>query len=380
MTYTLWGSAHSLYTGKARSYLVKKGLPYRERYPSDPEFASRILPAIGKSSVPVLETEQGEIVQDSGDIIDLLESRHTAPVVDPVSPLQKLVSLLFDAFGSEYLLPAAMHYRWSYREQQETFLRAEFGRTIAANRTRQERRDIAAKVMTFFNGFLPNLGVFPETTPAIEAAYLELIEALDEHFQWHPYLLGGLPSRGDFGMMAPLFAHLGRDPMPAGIMKAKAPNLFRWTERMNSTPVSDGEYPGYAETYAADDAIPATLEGVMRIMFADWLPGLIADAACFNAWSTDKDAGAVVSHNGDGQVHPHVGKVEFDWRGITYRRGSQPHMLWMLSAAQAHYHGLDAAAKQRADEMLGRTGGADIISLKLNRRMARRNNLLTLAD
>jgi glutathione S-transferase len=380
MTYTLWGSAHSLYTGKARSYLVKKGLPFRERYLSHPDFAARILPAIGKSSVPVLETEQGEIVQDSGDIIDLLESRHAAPVVDPVSPLQKLASLLFDAFGSEYLLPTAMHYRWTYREQQEEFLRAEFGRAIIANSTREERRDTAAKVMAFFNGFLPNLGVFPETVPAIEAAYLDLIDALDDHFQWHPYLLGGLPSRGDFGMMAPLFAHLGRDPVPAGIMKAKAPNLFRWTERMNSSPVGDGEYPNYADAYAADDAIPPTLEAVMRIMFADWLPGLVADAASFNAWAADKAAGTVVSHNGNGTIHPHVGKVAFDWRGITYRRGSQPHMLWMLSAAQAFYDGLDAAAKARADEFFSRTGGADIISLKLDRHMTRRNNLLVLAD
>ncbi|MBK8375052.1 MAG: glutathione S-transferase family protein [Sphingomonadales bacterium] len=380
MTHTLWGSAHSLYTGKARSYLVKKGLPYRERFPSNPDFAARILPAIGQSSVPVLETEQGEIVQDSGDIIDLLESRHPTPVVDPVAPVQKLVSLLFDAFGSEYLLPAAMHYRWSYREQQEAFLRAEFGRAIVANKTRDERRDTAAKVMAFFNGFLPNLGVFPETIPAIESAYLDLMEALDEHFQWHPYLLGGRPSRGDFGMMAPLFAHLGRDPVPAGIMKAKAPNLFRWTERMNSTPISDGEYPGYAETYAADDAIPETLEAVMCVAFADWLPGLIADADCFNAWAADKEEGAIVSRTGDRQVHPNVGKVEFDWRGVTYRRGSQPHMLWMLAAAQAHYAGMNVEAKARADTVLGRTGGSDIVRLKLDRRMKRQSNILVLSD
>ena len=118
----------------------------------------------------------------------------------------------------------------------------------------------------------------------------------------------------------------------------------------------------------------------MRIMFADWLPGLVADANSFNAWSADKAAGTVVSHDGNGTIHPHVGKVAFDWRGITYRRGSQPHMLWMLSTAQAYYNGLDAAAKARADEFFGRTGGADIISLKLDRRMTRRNNLLVLAD
>lgn len=380
MTYILWGSAPSLYTGKARSYLIKKGLSYRERNPSDPEFAKRILPAVGHFSIPVLETPDGMIVQDSGDMIDLLESCHADPVVEPVTPVQKLISLLFDAFGSEFLLPAAMHYRWSYRDQQETFLRAEFGRTGIANRSREERREMAAKTMAVFNGFLPNLGVFPETIPVIEAAYLDLIEAMDEHFQWHPYLLGGRPSRGDFGMMAPLFAHLGRDPFPAGIMKAKAPNLFRWTERMNSTPLSDGEYPGYADAYFPDDAIPETLQAVMRIAFVDWLPALIADAACFNAWAADKEEGAIVSRTGDRQVHPNVGKVEFDWRGVPFRRGSQPHMLWMLSAAQAHYCGMNAEAKARADALLEQTGGTGIVSLKLDRRMNRQNNVLVLAD
>ncbi|MBK7284218.1 MAG: glutathione S-transferase N-terminal domain-containing protein [Sphingomonadales bacterium] len=73
MAYTLWGAANSLYTGKARSYLIKKGLPFRERYPSDPEFGNRILPAVGQFVVPVLESDNGEIVQDSGDIIDFLE-------------------------------------------------------------------------------------------------------------------------------------------------------------------------------------------------------------------------------------------------------------------------------------------------------------------
>jgi glutathione S-transferase len=380
MTYTLWGSSPSLYTGKARSYLVKKGLFYRERNPSDPEFAARILPAIGHFSIPVLETADGEIVQDSGDIIDLLESRHAERVVDPVLPVQKLVSLLFDAFGSEFLLPTAMHYRWTYREQQETFLRAEFGRTVIAGHTREERGEMAVKTMAVFSGFLPNLGVFSETVPAIEAAYLELIEAMDEHFQWHPYLLGGLPCRGDFGMMAPLFAHLGRDPVPAGIMKSRAPNVFRWTERMNSMPVSDGEYPGYAEIYSANDTIPDTLEAVMRVAFADWLPALIADVDCFNLWAAGKKAGAIVSHRGDRQVHPNVGKVEFDWRGIRYSRGSQPHMLWMLSAAQAHYAALTPDAKIRADELLDRTGGSAIVALRLDRRMERQNNVLVLSD
>lgn len=34
--HVLWGTPHSLYTGKARSYLIKKQIPFAERIPGDP--------------------------------------------------------------------------------------------------------------------------------------------------------------------------------------------------------------------------------------------------------------------------------------------------------------------------------------------------------
>ena len=108
---------------------------------------SRILPAVGHFVVPVLETDNGEIIQDSGDIIDFLEQRHAEPLLEPQSPVQQWVSLIFDAFGSEYLLPLAMHYRWSYRDEQETFLRAEFGRAMVAGTDRSARREAAADAL-----------------------------------------------------------------------------------------------------------------------------------------------------------------------------------------------------------------------------------------
>ena len=379
MTYTLWGSAHSLYTGKARSYLIKKGLPFRERYPSDPEFASRILPAVGHFVVPVLETDNGEIIQDSGDIIDFLEQRHAEPLLEPQSPVQQWVSLIFDAFGSEYLLPLAMHYRWSYRDEQETFLRAEFGRAMVAGTNRSARRESAARTMEFFAGFLPNLGVFSEVVAAMEDSYLALIDALDNHFQHHPYLLGGRPCRGDFGMMAPLFAHLGRDPVPAMLMKTKAPNLFRWTERMNSVPISDGEYPGYGEDYWGQDTVPETLIAVLKIAFADWTPGLKADADCFNAWAAYKKAGDVVSKSGEPQIHPNVGKVEYPWRGVTMKRGSAPHMLWMFATAQELAANSAGEAGERLNALIEQVGGQEAMKLSLAKRIMRDKNMLVLA-
>ena len=379
MIYTLWGSAHSLYSGKARSYLIKKGLPFRERYPSDPEFASRILPAVGHFVVPVLETDNGEIIQDSGDIIDFLEQRHAEPLLEPQSPVQQWVSLIFDAFGSEYLLPLAMHYRWSYRSEQETFLRAEFGRSMVAGTDRSARRDAAARTMEFFAGFLPNLGVVPEVVAAMEDSYLALIDALDNHFQHHPYLLGGRPCRADFGMMAPLFAHLGRDPVPAMLMKTKAPNLFRWTERMNAAPISDGEYPGYGEDYYGQDSVPDTLIAVLKIVFADWTPGLKADADCFNAWAAHKNAGDVVSRSGEPQIHPNVGKVEYPWRGVTMKRGSAPHMLWMFARAQDLAASSAGEAGERLNALIEHVGGQEAMAISLTKRIMRDKNMLLLA-
>jgi glutathione S-transferase len=379
MTYTLWGSAHSLYSGKARSYLIKKGLPFRERYPSDPEFGSRILPAVGHFVVPVLETDNGEIIQDSGDIIDFLEQRHAEPPLEPQSPVQQWVSLIFDAFGSEYLLPLAMHYRWSYRSEQETFLRAEFGRSMVAGTDRSARRDAAARTMEFFAGFLPNLGVVPAVVAVMEDSYLALIDALDNHFQHHPYLLGGRPCRGDFGMMAPLFAHLGRDPVPAMLMKAKAPNLFRWTERMNAMPISDGEYPGYGEDYYGQDKVPDTLIAVLKIAFADWTPGLKADADCFNAWAAHKNAGDVVSRSGEPQIHPNVGKVEYPWRGVTMKRGSAPHMLWMFARAQDLAPSSAGEASERLSALIEHVGGQEAMAISLTKRIMRDKNMLVLA-
>ena len=379
MTYTLWGSAHSLYSGKARSYLIKKGLPFRERYPSDPDFGSRILPAVGHFVVPVLETDNGEIIQDSGDIIDFLEQRHAEPLLEPQSPVQQWVSLIFDAFGSEYLLPLAMHYRWSYRAEQETFLRAEFGRAMVAGADRSARRQAAARTMEFFAGFLPNLGVVPEVVAAMEDSYLALIDALDNHFQHHPYLLGGRPCRADFGMMAPLFAHLGRDPVPAMLMKTKAPNLFRWTERMNAAPISDGEYPGYGEDYYGQDSVPDTLIAVLKIVFADWTPGLKADADCFNAWAAHKNAGDVVSRSGEPQIHPNVGKVEYPWRGVTMKRGSAPHMLWMFARAQDLAASSAGEAGERLNALIEHVGGQEAMAISLTKRIMRDKNMLLLA-
>ena len=88
----------------------------------------------------------------------------------------------------------------------------EFGRLLHAGPDREARYATARQTMEYFNGFLPVLGVTPETIPTVETAYCELLDALDEHLLHFPYLLGGISEhRRLSGLMAPNV----RSPLPA---------------------------------------------------------------------------------------------------------------------------------------------------------------------
>jgi glutathione S-transferase len=381
-TYVLWGSPHSFYTGKVRSYLIKKGLPYREEFLFDAEFRARILPAVRLVVVPVLETPEGRILQDSTDIIEHLEAERPQPPMLPETPVQKAVAWLLGAFGSEGLLTPGMHYRWSYRAEQENFLCAEFGRPVHRGPDREARFATARRMMKYFGDFLPALGVTPQTIPAIEAAYCELLDALDDHFLHYPYLLGGRPSIADFGLMAPMFAHLARDPVPSTLMKNRAPNVFRWTERMNLARIADGEFPDCPESYPADDAVPPTLEPVLRLAFQDWGAQLLADAQHYNRWieaNPTLPAGTMVSTGGERKTHPSIGPIEYRWRGVTVHRASAPHGLWHFDKAPAYARALTGAARSRFDALASRTGGGSVMSIRLARPMVRDDYVLVLA-
>jgi len=108
----LYGMPASLYTGKARAYLRRRGLPFEERSVGDPRFRAQVLPVVGRWIIPVVQLPGGRLVQDSTDIIDTLDAG--APPGEsayPASPLLRAVSLFFELYGGEGLLRPAMHYR-----------------------------------------------------------------------------------------------------------------------------------------------------------------------------------------------------------------------------------------------------------------------------
>ena len=362
--YILYGADHSLYTGKARAYMRYKGLNWREETATREVYKSIILPRIGAPIVPVLETAAGDYVQDTTDIIDFLEAAHPAASVYPDTPVQKLVALMLELYGDEWLVIPAMHYRWSVLEQQREFIFSEFGRMSLPDASPQEQIEAGEKTSRMFSGSVPVLGITAATIPAIEAVYLELLGQLDAHFAQYDFLLGSRPSIGDFGLMGPLYAHLGRDPVPRALMQERAPNVFAWVERMNAPVPLSGEF-------LADDEIPPTLLPVLQTMCRDQLPDVL-DVIHHNAQWLEKNPG---------QNIPRVlGMHPFTTGSATGERYIHSYAQWMFQRPYAHYHSLAAEERADADALLTAVGGYDALNTDIEHWVTRRPGQLELVE
>jgi hypothetical protein len=216
----------------------------------------------------------------------------------------------------------------------------------------------------------------------IETAYEELLEILDIHFQRYPYVMGYRVSIADLGLIAPLYAHLGRDPYPAALMKKRAPNVARWVERMQLPNMPDGEYTTDVADWLSEDAIPMTLEPLLALIFKDWGPQLVADLSIYQRWINahpDKQTGDLINVNDSRLVHPTLGMVSYEWRGIRVQRASAVHGLWLFQLTQNVVHAMSSEASQRFAALLKRTGGHAVMDLTFPLPMARLNNVLVLS-
>jgi hypothetical protein len=182
--------------------------------------------------------------------------------------------------------------------------------------------------------------------------------------------------------MAPLYAHLARDPVPATLMKNKAPNVYRWTERMNLAAIADGEFPDSPESYLPDVEIPPNLEPVLGLIFRDWGPELVTNAESYNAWvaaNQELPAGQLVAANDQRTVHPTLGAIEFNLRDCIIRRASAPHGLWHFDKAAAYARALDGDAAARFAALVQRNGGELMMAVSLARPMFRQDYVLVLS-
>lgn len=332
--YQLIGAEASYYTGKVRGYLRYKGIPFTEHLATRDMYENMILPKTGKRMIPVLVTPDGEALQDTSRIIDALEEKHAGHPVYPDTELQRLISLLLEIFGDEWLLIPAMHYRWTYCQD---FAAEEFGKAAAPHETPEKQKVMGTKTAEYFARAATTIGISPETADGIEGAYLHFLKALDTHFAEHKFLLGDRPTIGDFGFFGPLYAHLYRDPYPGQIMQEYAPNVVSWVESMR-----DGDFESGA--LLANDAVPQTLAPILAMMATDHLPVVQDTQARFEQWVTEHQ---------DQNLPRSIGVHRFTFGTAVGERSVFPYLLWMWQRASDAYVGMSPEGRSRTDEALG---------------------------
>lgn len=359
--YKLYGTEVSLYTGKARAYMRYKGIPFEEILSTFQAYQKVIVPRTGVRFIPIIISPDDIAVQDTTEIIDFLEERFPEAPVYPIAPKQKLVALLFEVFGDEWIFLPAMHYRWFYKKDNLYFILSEFGATALPHAPKFLQIAISLVPALVFGGAVKRfIGVNKTNYRAVEKRYEEFLDQFNEHLKHHPFLLGARPSIGDFGLMAPLYAHLYRDPYPGRLMKSRAPEVAKWVERMNAPEPNSGEFlPG--------DEIPETLSPILETMFAEQFPVLL---------DTIKKVGERIVKHPDKPIPRFVGRHEFTVAGVRTTRAVWSFSMWMFQRPVNFYQSLSPQQKAPIDDFLKPLGGYEGMQVDIKRPIKRVNNKL----
>jgi glutathione S-transferase len=382
--YRLFSWEHSYFSGKTRAHLRYKqhfgGLgPGFEDVLATREIIEGVLvPATGTNVVPQLRTPDGSWVQDTSEIVDFIEREHPEPPVVPPTdgaPRQRLLCYLIELLADEWMLVYAFWERWYYSRpdvepNHEQFNAQQWGSIINASGNGQERLDAARFVFQNVMGMqdpdaagfgpypgLRSLGVSKRTREAWQASNARVLEALDAHLHHHDFVLGGLPSLADFGLMGPLYAHLFRDAVPGFEMRLRYPLVAEWVERTNGSnalnarsynqrlyDVGEGgrllPKPATSDggAWLPDDAIPETLLPLVAVFFDEMWPVLTSSMERLTRYLASAESGVELPgksflvtegfeelQTGDGPL-----TLSFEIGGVRERRMLLPYQVWML--------------------------------------------------
>lgn len=370
----LFAITHSLYSGRARSYLIKNQIPFVERSTGHESFKAEVLPKGKLPTIPTLQTPEGEVIRDGAAIIEHFEAASGRPCRPP-GPKQQIVSALFDLIGAEGLMRPAMHYRWNYPEENLAFVRYHF---LYSQRDTPQREEKTEYMMNRMRHAAMIFGVTEQSSELVETLYLDFLDALNAHFEQYPYLLGWRPCIGDFGLLGPMYAHLGRDPYPARLMQQRATRVYRWVERMNRADQDAPEFFNAGTDFLENDEVPHTLLNVMKICAEDFVPETLAAAEHINSWLAEHtpESGTPAV----GRLAESLGNTEFTLRGQSISALAQPYRFFLLQRVQSLHSKLNTNDRSAVDKVLDESGMSPILDALLDRTIHQIDNLEVWGD
>lgn len=270
--YRLFGAETSPYSLKVRSALRYKGVAFewiQRTAANEAEFRE-----LAKTpTVPLLVSPDGQVSQDSTQILAALEKSHPEPAAQPDEPALAALSLILEDYADEWLNKAMFQQRWGQLPDRDA---ASLRALVQLNGGKRPRTYKAAvkQVGERMLARLPLVGAEDENAATLEASYRRFALRLNTHLKEHLFIFGGHPSAADFAVAAQ-FQQMLDDPTPASWLKDRAPFVVAWCENM-ADPKAGGPY-------ATLDALKPTLlplfEGEAARTFLPWANANAASAS-----------------------------------------------------------------------------------------------------
>jgi glutathione S-transferase len=325
---TVYGSDLSYFTGKLEMYLRIKGIAYRFEPMLGPRIYHLVERETGATQMPAAMLADGRWMTDTTPIIAWLEEQQPEPRLVPADPLQRFFCLLLEDYADEWLWRTDMPHRW-YTDE---------GAMLPSRHMADEllgEIPLPGFLKRFYlrrrqrGGYTAGDGVTEANHPQVEQTYLHNLDWLQSILATRPFLLGQAPSLADVGFMGPFFRHFSQDPVPAEIMRQRAPAVWEWITRMwNCSP----------ERARGDwlTGVPDDWGSCLDDIGAAYLPYLCENVLAVRAgrkrWSVTVD----------GVYYPNA-------RASAYR-------VWCLEQLQAAFEQMPEAQQQEAQLILERHG------------------------
>lgn len=261
--YRIIGAEMSPYSVKVRSYFRYKDIPHHwvlRNAASQAEYQKHAkIPVI-----PLVVTPEGAGIQDSTPIIDRMEELFPEPSIHPDDPVARFISMLIEEFGDEWGNKWMFHYRWA-RDVDQRASAGRIARMMAPKASEAELAAFAEQVRTRMTGRVWFVGSSEANAPQIESGFQEMLGLLEAHLATRPYLFGGRPAYGDFGLWGQ-FYELWTDPTTGALIEGNAPNVLAWIHRM-LWPKAEGAFQSWQQI--APTMMPILTKQVGR-MFWPW--------------------------------------------------------------------------------------------------------------
>ena len=240
--YRIFGAEMSPYSVKVRCFFRYKAIPHQwilRNADSQAEYEKYAKMPI----IPLVVTPEGIGIQDSTPIIDQIEKLHPEPSIHPDDPIVRFISALIEEFGDEWGNKWMFHYRWA-RDVDQISSAGRIARMRESGADEAKHAAFAGQVRARMVDRVWFVGSNEVTAPQIETGFIDMLGLLDAHLATRPYLFGGRPAFGDFGLWGQIY-EMWTDPTAGAIIGGGAPHVLDWVHRM-LWPKAEGKFEAWS--------------------------------------------------------------------------------------------------------------------------------------